>query len=371
MDRFFRSLCAVVGAGLALAACSPSQPERSLLGAADAAGVGSYPPGQTLSEPIVARKEASGFAVLALPAAAGRAGKLTEKQFGNGWRQSVSLDGAKIAGDWNDLTIEIQSQPAAAGETGELRLAKPTEEGIRKEILARFPATPMRIVTRPQRNALGPFGLAIGAGEGSLRCAFAWQWLDNLPAAARGEKANFFNSGEMAASIRMRLCRSGVSADDLALWYERLDVTDAKNVDRIVEALRNSPAGGAASPIVSRADSLEALVVADRRSVGVAKERSAPAPAPAPKPSARRAAPPRAPGEPRAREPLTSPDSPSADGRRYLAPAPGAAPQPPAAPAAPFSSAALPAQALRGPSAARAIVPPDAAATPRYLGPVR
>ncbi len=42
-----------------------------------------------------------------MPPDAVRNGRVTEKQFLNGWRQSMSLDKSKEGGDWNDLSLEI------------------------------------------------------------------------------------------------------------------------------------------------------------------------------------------------------------------------------------------------------------------------
>lgn len=358
---------------LILAACGQSQPERQFTADADAAVTGQFIAGKTLSAPIAAGEETSGFAVLSLPQAAGRGGKLTEKQFLNGWRQSASLDRAKMAGDWNDLTIEIQSAPPGEDRRGQMQIAKPTAEGVRREILARFHGTPMRIVNRPMHNRLGPFGLAVGAGAGGMRCAFAWQWVDNLAVAARGERANFFNSGETPASIRLRLCRRGVTADDLALWYEQLEI-DPANVARIAEALRqNAQTAEGASQIVDASDSLEATLIGGPR--GAAAHAAGSRRHVAHRP--RRAAPDTAPDT---FAPLTTPSSPSASGPRYLGAVAGAGAQ--YAASAPVGSRGagfgpvrldpgLPAQAYRGPSAARAVVPPSPGGAPVYLAPAR
>lgn len=358
-----------------LAACGPNQPERQFSADADSAITGQFIAGQTLSAPITARAEASNFAVVALPEAAGRGGKVAEKQFLNGWRQSMSLDRAKMAGDWNDLTIEIQAAAPGEDRRGQMRIAKPTAEGVRREILARFRGAPMRIVNRPMQNRLGPFGLAVGAGAGGIRCAFAWQWVDNIAVAARGERVNFFNSGETPASIRLRLCRRGVTADDLAMWYEQLEV-DPANIARIAEAMRQNAQtqsidGGAQA--VDASDSLEATLIGDRREAapraGGARRRVAHRP--------RRAAPF---AEPETEAPMTTPSSPSASGPRYLGAVGQANPQ--YVSSAPIGSRGagfgpvrldpgLPAQAYRGPATARAIVPPSPGGAPVYLGPTQ
>ncbi|QGM96865.1 cellulose biosynthesis protein BcsN [Methylocystis parvus] len=384
---FAAALCAAFG--LSLAGCGQSQPERSFATDPNAAVTGQFVAGQTLSAPITSadlKDDTASFSVLMLPPQAVRNGRVTEKQYLNGWRQSMSLDKSKEGGDWNDLSIEVQSTPAAGGR-GELVMAKPTQESVRREILTRFPGTPMRIVNRPMVNALGPYGLAIGAGAGGLRCAFVWQWVDNFSAGGRGEKSGFFSNGDMPASIRMRLCRRGVTADELAGWYEQLGVSQ-QNLARIADSMRRNMAiqgiegqaglagPGGLGPVVSGApvgggrvtasvDSLESSLLGG----GGEPEEIAPAPRPgkrAVRRAARKAAPAAAPAaEPDAPAPAPAAPPPSApsDGRRYLGPVSdggGGSPQyaasAPASRGAGFGAAVdgLPAQALRGP---RAITP--------------
>jgi len=359
---------------LLLSACGQSQPEPRFTADADAAVTGQFIAGKTLSAPISsARPETSGFAILSLPDAAGR-GKLTEKQFLNGWRQSASLDHAKMAGGSNDLTIEIQSAPPGDDRRGLLQIAKPTQEGVRREILARFPGTPMRIVNRPMHNRLGPFGLAVGASAGGMRCAFAWQWVDNLAVAARGERASFFNSGETPASIRLRLCRRGVTADDLALWFEEIDA-DPANIARIADAMKqNAQVATASAQVVDSSDSLEATLIGGSRAVaqhGPARRHAAHRP---------RGAAPAMPAGPGPMTPVTTPTSPGASGPRYLGAignegAQYAASGPLGSRGAGFGPVrldpGLPAQAYRGPSTARAVVPPSPGGAPIYLAPAR
>lgn len=380
MSHFFRlrplsaALCAALA--VALAACGQNQPERGFASDPNAAVTGQFAAGQTLSAPITARDleaEPTSFAVLALPPQAVRNGRVTEKQFVNGWRQSVSLDKTKEAGDWNDLSIDIQTAPGNGGR-GEIALAKPTQEGVRREILARFKGTPMRIVNRSMHNAFGPYGLAVGAGPGDMRCAFAWQWVDNLQAAARGEKGvSFFNNGEMAASIRMRLCRRGVTADELAQWYDQLGVSQ-DNLARVVDALRQNTeartvaaaVSGPLGPVVTgrssggqsaSADLLESTLV------GEGADAYAPRRATSRRPAVRRAAHRIAPPAREDQETDSVIPATPADGRRYLGPVSDtgglrseyAASVPTAPGGATFEG--LPARAYRGPTAPRAIAP--------------
>ena len=359
--------CALLA--LTLAACGQSQPERGLAADPDAAAIGQFVAGRTLSAPVSAaapKDDTAGLSVLVPPSPAVRNGRVTEKQYLNGWRQSMSLDKGKEGGDWNDLVLEIQTAPGAGGR-GEITLAKPTQEGVRREILARFPGMPMRVVTRPMQNALGSYGLAVGAGAGGLRCAYAWQWVENLQAAAAGQKGvSFFGGGEGAASIRMRLCRRGVTADELAQWYAQIAVSP-ENLARVAEAMRRNQGvmetaaagSGALGPVVGGRGATVPVDSLESSLIGAAPAAGARPPRRAARQAVRRAAPAAA-----APEPAGLPPS-SYDGPRYLGPVSGAGGPQYAADAAPRGAGfgrvvdgGLPPQAFRGPAGARAITQP-------------
>lgn len=347
---------------LALSACSETAPDRGFLARVDRTPTGA------LSAPLRAAGKGGSFAILALPPEARVRGGLSERRYVNGWRQSVALDRVEAANGWNDLSIDIRMDEPA-GRDGVIPMGKPTRDGVRREILARFPATDMRIVARPMQNALGPFGLAVGAGSGGMRCAFAWQWVDDLRKveARNGDGDSSLRRGkELPASIRMRLCRAGVTADDLAGWFERLEVTDMANVERIVEAARGGANGVAVEPLRASRNSgefvelqrppgggeliqppltLESAVAGDApatarpraagtRRVGARKPKAAPTPS---------------------EEAPVSP-TPADGGRRYLAPVTrtpeyvGQSSSYPIATAASRLDPSLPAQAYNGPS---------------------
>jgi hypothetical protein len=350
---------------LALAACSASAPEHNYAGRVDRTPTGQITAGDGLSAPIAsAPDESAKDAILFLPEDAGAPGRMSERQYANGWRQSVSLDGQQVAGGWNDLAVDIMTDEAGERRGANIPMGKPSQDGVRREILARFPGTPMRIVGRPMRNALGPFGLAIGVGAGGVRCAFAWQWVDDLRAVKGGR--SFFGR-ELPASVRMRLCRKGVTADQLASWYEGLDLSGAAKIERVVEAAKNGTAGRVVEysrdattlgDVVDPSMSLEGSL-AGRAPVSRA-EPAAPGPAPRRQDaSRRRRAAPRAEPE-SAPEPYEPPAQPSlAGGRNYLAPVAGGAPAPsyqtaPVTRGAGFGPArldpGLPAQAYQGPA---------------------
>ncbi|MBG0809321.1 cellulose biosynthesis protein BcsN [Methylosinus sp. H3A] len=257
MRHFSRHSPPLLILALGLSACS-TMPTRGVL------AVDPTPTGATAGPPPAQGVEArSGAAsILALPAEARVRGGLEERRYANGWRQSVALDRAIMGKGWNELTIDIRAQPAGGGREGEIPMGKPTEEGVRQELALRFPTTRMRIVAKPLRNELGPFGLAVGPSPDGARCAFAWQWVDDLRAVARPEAAatTIVRGDEIPASIRLRLCRKGVTEQQFADWFSRLRATETANVERVIEVARSGADAPPLAPSASERPAAPATV---------------------------------------------------------------------------------------------------------------
>ena len=120
-----------------------------------------------------------------------------------------------------DLTIGI----AGSGASG---MAKPTKRGIEAE-LALLPDGPYRVSREPARNAYGPVGVAL-----SGRCAFAWQWIEDLHGIEPG--AGLEIPGRISASLRVHHCSRG-SVDALTRDLTRLRLGTG-SPDRIARAPR-------------------------------------------------------------------------------------------------------------------------------------
>ncbi|WP_264047924.1 cellulose biosynthesis protein BcsN [Methylobacterium flocculans] len=91
-----------------------------------------------------------------------------------------------------DLTIasgQVWDDPA---------MAKPSRAGIAAELASLQDGGSYRIVRRPVQNAYGPIGVAL-----NQRCAYAWQWLDNLQ---RVELGRASLRGPVAVSLRVQHC---------------------------------------------------------------------------------------------------------------------------------------------------------------------
>jgi len=398
MKTPFRISLLALALAPAVGGCTFFGQPSSKFDAIDPTPTGSLKSAALSQPPIVASDEPLTKTILALPADAGASGRLTEHAYANGWRQSVSLGAQKTAGDWNDLTLDIQTDIAGVDRATQIPMDKPTEAGIRHEILSRFPQTPMRIVGRPMHNAFGPFGLAVGAAEDGTRCAYAWQWVDDIRAvkaskAGPAPERNFFAAAgrETPASIRMRICRKGVSADALAEWFSHLELTDMANIDRAAAAAREEARTSMATPVGIHAHKVAQhsdIIDPSRESLENAlprKPKVAAAAAPAPRQAETKAvahAPAARPRHVAARRRIEPEQNayvaaPAAQ-QPYLAPTGAAYAAIPAAAPAPAQQRLnpnLPAQAYRGPTPAsnRDAAPQTptyayGGAQPRYLG---
>lgn len=323
---------------LGLSACSAT-PDHGLLARVDSTPIGATSGASPPVRGVDAKSGAS--AILALPSQAHVRGGLEERRYANGWRQSVPLDRAVAAKGWNELTVDIRTDEAAVRD-GAIPMGKPTEDGLRRELALRFPTTQMRIVAKPLQNALGPFGLAVGAGTNGMRCAFAWQWVDDLRAVStRGDAtgSSVIRGAEIPASIRLRVCRKGVTEEQFADWFTRLQATEAINVARVVEAARGGAAAVDEAPAAGNGGERIAPP-ATLASVVPTSVAPTSAETPAHRPKRRTARKPKA-APPRLEEPATT------EVRRY---------QPPARTAAAASrlDPGLPPQAYAGPPATKA-----------------
>lgn len=305
--------------------------------------------------------------IVQLPPPGGVVRSVREKSYPNGLNQQAVLDGSVPGLGENQLDVSVQTAPGN-GSSATLNISPPSEDGIRREIIARYPKLQMRIVTQPRRNSLGVFGLAIARGGNGARCIFAWQWVDDV----RGQQSDSgvslfgvkFGGGEtpgaLPAAIRIHMCRKDASVDDLAATVEGMSLAAPQVIARALEPGRamaattpvrggnrasvasNAPAGSLEAALgPSRPVSVAAAEPRRKARTYVARRRARPAPE-----GVTQAAP--------------APQQPPqyAGGPRYLAPVAGAPAAPmvyanpaPMASAAPQLDPSLPAAAYRGPSA--------------------
>lgn len=309
----------------AVAGCS-SNPVSSYLASSETTGSIEGP-----TRPVRGTDLATALA--SMPEPGGTPLTMREKFYSNGVRQEIVLAGDKAGFGENVLSIAVQSAAPAAGARDKAPVYRPSESGIKSEIVSRYPQIDMQILTQPRRNALGPIGLAIGRHASGARCVFAWQWIDDIrnPGASSSTlgKLGSLGSSDQPALIRVHMCRKDATVDDLAAAVEGLTLAPQPVIDRVLDGSRASatvstrPAGGGlGGTVVASEGSLEsALTTAVRSKVQVASSG-------APRQRIARRA--RKKAEPVAEETVAQQQSPVApvyaSGPRYLAPIAGGAP---------------------------------------------
>lgn len=235
----------VVPLAVMVSACSVSDEARVRT-------AGQTPLEAALSQPAAwAQAPGPASAVVTLPAGAGDVAHVRERSYANGFGQEITLRGGSAAKGANRVEITV-ADPTRSGRDL-APMAKPSEAGIKAEIAARFPGLAMQVVTRPRRNAYGPYGLAVGRQAGGARCIYAWQWIEDARAAsAEGTRPQGMSSlaGQAApASVRVRMCRSDATLDQMAAHIDQMtvDLTRRSAAPEALEGVAKVPMGSRAA----------------------------------------------------------------------------------------------------------------------------
>ncbi len=239
-----RALLIMVTAGLLVSGCMADETRRPSFAQAPQAGAGTDMMATGAIRSAVPEQALPGNAALAeLPAGAGMAEAVRERIFGNGAYQDIRMDGPAPHGA-NVLEVAVQTDANPVRRDLAVPLNKPSEQGIRAEIQARFPDLRMQIIPKPMENSFGPFGLAIGRYADGTRCLYAWQYIEDFRPSGKGESSfsrladSWSRKSGSPASVRLRLCRPDISVDELASYMQGLSVGDPGNIER-VRAARN------------------------------------------------------------------------------------------------------------------------------------
>jgi Cellulose biosynthesis protein BcsN len=197
----------------ALSGCSASSPAEMTNVSLDQ--LVQTPPGKYRDSNASADAKIQQPAFATLPPEAGRIVRVSHKSSVEGLWQRIFYDQSAPGLEASGIDLRIRTSSAATLDEP-LRMAKPTEAGIRSELASQFPKMPMQVVDRPRSNAYGPYGLAVGRWANGTRCVYAWQWIDNVKGTPSGEGG--------PASVRVRLCRKDVTLDQLAANVDRLKI---------------------------------------------------------------------------------------------------------------------------------------------------
>lgn len=248
-----RTLAALLGValtGVALSGCSAV----GVYDDAPAAG-GVFNPGEYSSLTARGARQSRGAApIAALPAAAGRVVDVREKRFGNGVRQEIALAADSSVRGENLILVSYRDGPHSPMGQPEITLPKDFETDIAAEIEQYFSGQSLRIEDVVLRNAYGPYGLASGR-LGAANCVYLWQSVGDLKQYIRTARVSPYH---IETTVRVRLCRGGVSVAQLAQWAANYVVdpygvsapgsslvagAPLKGGDSLVDALDQRPGG--------------------------------------------------------------------------------------------------------------------------------
>ena len=269
MTRF--ATFALVLTGLPLAACT------------DLAEMRAGAPITTATTPATLATEVGAERALArLPAEAGAVVSVTERREKDRLTQTVTLSGDAMARGGNRIRVVAANRDPAV-------TPRMTEERLEAELAAELPGIDMRPIGRMASASGAPLGLASGRSSDGTTCVYAWQESRAVPQG--GRSGGFFASDEVDLSVRVRLCRQGMSEERLVALVEGLSLRGdvalrggfgapvATGVDALASAGYGRTAAVAATPV--RPVAVEPVRVVKPRTASVAtRPGSEPRPAP-------------------------------------------------------------------------------------------
>ena len=217
----FSKVCVLSAAWLALAVSGCARDTRDYR--ASALGNGYAPAQGGIANPV-----ASSSAAAMLSPAAGRVVQVSERRYADGLSQEIVLAGDRTSRGENRIDVSLRLAPQGDQVYDNLiPMQKPSDADIASELETRFPGMDMQPVNVLLQNRYGPYGLAAGKRGNGERCIYAWQWIDDAsaPASPRNSTlARAILSQPQPVSVRVRLCRTGASADQLASLVEGIAI---------------------------------------------------------------------------------------------------------------------------------------------------
>lgn len=131
-----------------------------------------------------------------------------QRNLGNAVEHEVLLGARSSTPGQNALTAQVFGRAHQVGN-GAVDPGQPTNSSVRLEMEKVLPSVSMTVSPYFVQNRYGPFGYAMGRGRGRDLCIYGWQRL-NMQSGAGPFYANRF-----LIQIRLRLCQSGASENEL------------------------------------------------------------------------------------------------------------------------------------------------------------
>jgi hypothetical protein len=289
----------------------------------------------------------AGVPMLGLPPQAGRVVGVTERRSDGATTQTIALEADPSTPGQNQLVVTSHRR-------GPARRIRSDE--IAAEMAAAMPGVPMAVAMTTNQNGLGPFGYAMGRGQGQT-CLYGWQ-----ETGGPDPGAGTFDAPRRPMSVRLRICRTKTSPQALLAVMQGLGAGGfaaggaamAQN-DALTAAVTPGMAG-LATPLLTQPAMASALPIPEDEPATARPRRRAAAiaAAPAPDPAAPAVVAPAAPA-------VVAPVAPAVAAPSVTVPLPGAPPAPAATPSPVRAAAPVPYPA---PSAVPPVATPVPAAAP-------
>jgi hypothetical protein len=178
-----------------------------------------------------------------LPPDAGYVVSILQSRIAGVLTQRIVLKGDAGTRGENAIEVNVDENDRRPGDV-DGPVAKPTRSMIVNELEAKFPHAEMRLSQTWNRNSFGPFGYAIGHVSRRVTCIYAWQFSAGRAPRLIDDPALVASAASMPSaptSVRVRLCRAGVSEEQIVSLLRALQVyppgSSAPYVDPSYEAV--------------------------------------------------------------------------------------------------------------------------------------
>ncbi|MEM8572165.1 MAG: cellulose biosynthesis protein BcsN [Pseudomonadota bacterium] len=125
-----------------------------------------------------------------------------QRNLGSAVQHEVLLAGSNRTPGENALTVDVFGGSYRRGEGG-LASEAPSPDAITREMQAVLPGVDMQISPYYVQNRYGPFGYAVGRGNGRDLCLYGWQRLQTT------SSAGTLLANRFLMQVRLRMCEAG------------------------------------------------------------------------------------------------------------------------------------------------------------------
>jgi Cellulose biosynthesis protein BcsN len=164
-------------------------------------------------------------AFMELPAMAGPMIAVREKRYANGIEQTMVLESEAAADGENRIEVRV-TQPGKSDDRIKneyLQVRNTRREQIQSDMKEFVWGIPMEIVASVEANAYGTYGYALGRSKLGYNCLLGWQNVKGVMKERR--LLGFTTTSNTDMSVRLRICRTDLSADQLVSIIRGMRIT--------------------------------------------------------------------------------------------------------------------------------------------------